>query len=136
MTDGAEGRSDAARGALEEMTRRCGDWEHARSAVWHSGAAAQERTRFYAAPGTAVAPIRVPGRRGAPALGRRSGGGRIAAQGAPQCRHAGAQQTRAPHGRRRVGVLLRSALLRCAPGHGVALMAQWRAGGLEARALA
>jgi hypothetical protein len=45
------------------------------------GVAAQGRTRCYAAPGTTVAPIRVPGRRGAPALGRRSGGGRIAAQG-------------------------------------------------------
>ncbi len=100
------------------------------------GAAAQGRTRCYAAPGTTVAPIRVPRRRGAPALGRRSGGGRIAAQGAPQYRHAGAQQTRAPHGRRRVWVLRRSALLRCVRSHGVALMAQWRAGGLEGRALA
>jgi hypothetical protein len=77
---------------------------------------------------------------GAMAQGRphRRWGGAVAAGAsqhkAPQCRHAGAQQTRAPHGRRRVGVLRRSSLLRCARGHGVALMEQWRAAGAHAPA--
>ncbi len=133
MTAGAEESRDAARGAITGGAAALEHGHMSKSAAWRSGAGAHE---LLATPGTTVAPIQVPRRRGAPALGRRSGGGRIAAQGASQCRHAGAQQTRATHGRRRVGVLRRSALLRCARGHGVALMSQWRAGGLERRALA